>query len=471
MKLKIFTVLFIFILLSLFSCSREINIPVIVTTDIHGALLPEKEGVTSLASAATFVREIRGENDNLLLLDNGDVLQGTPALYYFNFVNTKNHKLTALMNYLKYDAATIGNHDIEAGKKVCQRIEKKFKFPWLSANIIVNETGEPLFLPYTIIEREKVKIAILGLTTRSAQKALKPEDTHHITVTNMIDAAKKWIGHIQKKERPDVIIGLFHEGMDISMDIAKNVSGFDIIFTGHDHLEHNRLITSPDNRDVLILGAKDRGISLAFAQISIRSGRKKIKGEVIPLKETPPDIYFMRYGKKYSDMVKAYESRPVSVTDQIFKTYGDNELYLNLLHDTHFKLAEEAQISIVAPLARDASIGPGKITNEDLFKIYPFDNYATVIELTGREINDLLEYSKMLQRTNHERKRYYNDLSARYKVKTPLNKEVLYKVVMNSYHARNGGRMLSKGAGLNEQEIKDRTINIHKKNIREHLFK
>ncbi|HSW59343.1 MAG TPA: metallophosphoesterase, partial [bacterium] len=221
------------------SCSKEITIPIIVTTDMHGAFISQGNEPGSLASIATAVNEIRTKNKDLILLDNGDILQGTTALHYFNFIAAdEKHIVSQVMNYLKYDAATIGNHDIEAGFKNCKRVEKEFNFPWLNGNITLNKTKMPLFTPFTIIERNGIRIAILGMATLSTQKAVRPENTEIIYLNSIKEMSEKWIRIIKQDHKPDVIIGLFHEGMEFIKPVAESVNGFDIIFTGHDHMNH-----------------------------------------------------------------------------------------------------------------------------------------------------------------------------------------------------------------------------------------
>lgn len=94
------------------------------------------------------------------------------------------------MNYLKYDAAAVGNHDIEAGHPVYDRIKKEFRFPWLSANLIDSQTGKPYFTPYVIVERQGIKIAILGMTTPNIPQWLPEHLCKGIEFEDMIESSK-----------------------------------------------------------------------------------------------------------------------------------------------------------------------------------------------------------------------------------------------------------------------------------------
>ena len=107
----------------------------------------------------------------MILLDNGDLIQGDPMAYYYNFEDTTDiHIFADALNFMGYDAATIGNHDIETGHDVYDKFRGEINFPWLAANAINTETNEPYFEPYTLIERKGIRIAVLGLTTPSCSK-------------------------------------------------------------------------------------------------------------------------------------------------------------------------------------------------------------------------------------------------------------------------------------------------------------
>jgi 2',3'-cyclic-nucleotide 2'-phosphodiesterase / 3'-nucleotidase len=465
--LKSGNLIFILFILFSLSCTKDVVIPVIVTTDMHGVFVSRDNETGSLAAIATAIKDIRNKNKDLILLDNGDILQGTPALHYFNFIATdEKHIVSQVMNYLKYDAATIGNHDIEAGFKNCKRVEKEFDFPWLNGNITLNETKMPLFKPFTIIERNGVRIAILGITTLTTQKAVRPEDIEVIYLNDIKEMSEKWIRIIKQDHKPDVIIGLFHEGMEFVKPVAESLNGFDIIFTGHDHMNHKLTVRSPEGKEVLILGASDSGKSFVLAEIMKSKGKLSFKGDVIPLKKTKENPEFIDFIEPLLQQAVKYESSvageaPIEITPQV---------YIDLIHETLLRITN-AEVSITAPVTDDVSLKAGDVTIRDLFYLYPFDNFPVTLKLSGKEIESLLKYSKDLQQPESRYKRFYNDLSPRYAAVVPLEQIRLYTFVMNSYHSFDGGEMLSKGAGLDAETIKSRIIKIFPENIREHLFK
>ncbi|RLD40621.1 MAG: bifunctional metallophosphatase/5'-nucleotidase, partial [Bacteroidetes bacterium] len=118
---------------------EQISISIIETTDVHGSFFPfdyvrDKTRSGSLASVYTYVDSLRNSNNNVILLDNGDILQGTPAIYYANYISdAKEHPLSQIMNFMHYEAATVGNHDIEAGHEVYDKYRAQLNFPLLAA--------------------------------------------------------------------------------------------------------------------------------------------------------------------------------------------------------------------------------------------------------------------------------------------------------------------------------------------------
>ena len=198
----------------------EKAITILQTTDLHGVILPydfiEKEEMkASLAGVAAYVKKVQeAVTGPVILLDNGDNLQGQPPVYYYNFIDTVSPHIHAeALNYLGYDAGTVGNHDIEAGHSVYDRLVNEYDFPLLAANAVNKATGKPYFKPYTIIEKKGIRVAVLGLITPAVPNWLPPELYSGIEFRDMLETAKKYMPVIFK-EKPDLVVGLFHSGWD-----------------------------------------------------------------------------------------------------------------------------------------------------------------------------------------------------------------------------------------------------------------
>ena len=150
---------------------RTVQIHIIETSDVHGCFFPydyitRKPKAGTLARVSNYVRQLREKGDAVVLLDNGDILQGQPVCYFSNFVDTTETNIAArVCNYMEYDAQTIGNHDVETGHHVYDAWKKAMDYPLLGANVVDRKTGEPYLRPYTIIERDGVRIAVIGMLT------------------------------------------------------------------------------------------------------------------------------------------------------------------------------------------------------------------------------------------------------------------------------------------------------------------
>ena len=151
---------------------KTIDLKFIETSDVHGSFFPydfinRKPKAGSLARVATYVNQLRSQHgENVILLDNGDILQGQPVNYYSNYVDTTSANIAAqVVNYLRYDAQTIGNHDVETGHRVYDKWVSATHCPILGANVIDTKTNKPYLKPYTILKRGGVRIAIIGLLT------------------------------------------------------------------------------------------------------------------------------------------------------------------------------------------------------------------------------------------------------------------------------------------------------------------
>ncbi|MDD4644809.1 MAG: metallophosphoesterase, partial [Bacteroidales bacterium] len=276
---------------------EEISLKIGVTTDVHGAYFPVdwysgKPIYGSLSQVSTWAREQRAiAGQTVILLDNGDLIQGDPASYYSNYIDVEKPNVAArILNYMGYEAGSIGNHDLETGHPVYDKLNREFNFPWLSANSVKAESDEPAFKPYAIIEHSGVRIAVLGLTTPKIPDWLPPALWSGLEFRDMIKTARKWSEYILIHEKPDLLIGLFHAGVDATYGqqqsdkplnenatqlVAERVPGFDVIFAGHDHKNWNLRVADPAGDSVLIIGSESRASEIGIATISLKRQGKK----------------------------------------------------------------------------------------------------------------------------------------------------------------------------------------------------
>jgi 2',3'-cyclic-nucleotide 2'-phosphodiesterase / 3'-nucleotidase len=425
MKIRSFNLLILRFSLILFlvSCSQTGNKSIVIleTTDVHGVILPydftEKLKLNaSMASSYTYLKQVREKNSATVLLDNGDNLQGQPEVYYYNFIDTVTpHFLSEVMNYMKYDAGTVGNHDIEAGHKVYDRLVKAYNFPLLAANAVNIETGKPYFKPYQIIVKDGIRIAILGLVTPAIPEWLPQELYSGIEFRDMVETAKLWMPVILK-EKPDLVVGLFHSGWDRtetesasgnslnengSAAVAYNVPGFDIIFNGHDHRLANEKFVNSAGDTVLILDGGSKSEKITRADITFSSGKKKgnkpgkITGTIVNVSDFKPDTAFLDRFKPQYDIIDKYVNQVIgnsTATISSRDAYFGSSAFVDIIHSIQLEISG-ADISFAAPLSFDVSISKGPVTVGDMFKLYRFENMLYTMTMSGEEIHRYLEYS------------------------------------------------------------------------------
>lgn len=404
---------------------ETIKLRIIFTCDVHGCFFPydsfhKRETIGSLSRVYTYVKELRKEyGNNLILLDGGDILQGQPTCYYSNFVAPTTPNLAAsIMNYMQYDGVTIGNHDIETGHCVYDKFRRELNCPVLSANITNKETTLPYFLPYSIIKRCEAKIAIVGMTTQSVPYWLNEKLWLNMKFEDTIECANQVLEEIKKSEKPDVIIGLFHTGFNGGLNsvshsentteaIIKNTDGFDLILFGHDHKTFQGIVLDKNGNEVICLNPSSCACFVADAEITIRktSAKKKkhisdkcqkqAKGTIVSVEKSTADIDFTsRFQKEfntaenYLDRVIGYIAEPLKLRD----CYFGSAPFTDLIHKIQLDVSG-ADISFAAALAYDEVLKEGPVRVRDIFNLYKYENQIYALKMTGSEIRKYLEKS------------------------------------------------------------------------------
>lgn len=512
--------------------AKTVRIKVVQTTDIHGNFFPydfinRKAWGGSLARVHTFVENERATyGDNLILLDDGDILQGQPSAYYYNFIDTTSTHLCAdIMNYMGYTAGTMGNHDIETGHAVYDRWVKDCKFPILGANIIDTKTGEPYIAPYKIVDCDGVKVAILGLITPAIPAWLAENLWEGLYFEDMEVSARKWVKIIQEKECPDLLIGLFHSGRNASrsigkwnenasLSVAQNVAGFDIVLMGHDHQPFCQNVATANGNYVMAVNAGSNGNLAGDISITITKKGKKttknIDARLADMNKYEPSAQLMaHFEKQYNEVNDFVNQRIGTITAKLDTrpAYFGSSAFIDFIHSLQMAISG-AEISFAAPLSFNAKINKGDIYMSDMFNLYKYENMLYVMELSGKEIKNYLEYSysiwtqQMTSPDDHilllkENKNGMSFKNASYNfdsaagiiytvdVTKPqgekiniismadgsaFNLDKTYRVALNSYRGNGGGELLTKGAGIPQEELSKRILFSTDKDLRFYLM-
>ena len=422
--------IFFFLLLSTcvktFAEKKTIDFRIIHTTDIHGHFFPydyinRKPLSGSVARIASYVDSLRHIYGNkLLLLDSGDILQGQPTSYFYNFLNTKSPNIAAsVINYMKYDAQTIGNHDIEPGHRVYDKWISEVQCPVLGANVLTSEK-KCYLTPYTIIQRDNIKIAVLGMLTPAIPFWLNEKTWSGLSFEDIVKTTQQWVDIIQEKEHPDIIIGLFHSGRnggittnrikeDASFDVAKKVKGIDLILYGHDHTRFIKKIISNNNDTILCINPSCYAKAVGDVQIRIeidstfnkntkraeRTIKKNIEGKIVNIENQPINDQFMTHFQPEIQKIDSFINikvgtltRPIYNKDSFFGSAP----FTDLIHNLQLEITK-ADLSFTAPLGFDTKLDVGDIRISDLFNLYKYENKIYILNMTGEEIRKHLELS------------------------------------------------------------------------------
>ncbi|EGJ71377.1 2',3'-cyclic-nucleotide 2'-phosphodiesterase [Bacteroides coprosuis DSM 18011] len=516
--------------------AQEVHIKFLITSDVHGNYFPynfiTQEGWEgSLARVYSYVEQQRKAlNNQVVLLDNGDILQGQPTAYYSNFIDTVSpHITSSVMNYMKYDIGNVGNHDVETGRSVMGRWIRECNFPVLGANIMDETTHVSYLRPYEIIQRGGVKIAILGMITPAIPVWLPQNLWKGLYFDDMEKTAQKWVKIIQEEEQPDVLIGIFHAGKEprqmgeyldnASMLVAQNVPGFDVVMFGHDHQKACEKVDNIAGDSVLIINPANNAFFLGDVDIKLTYDQnslidKEVEGKLVDLRKTEVSKDFMKHFDQEFNTIKDFVSAKIgefSTTISTRDAYFGSSAFIDLIHNLQLDISK-ADISFVAPLSFDAQIDKGDVFVSDMFNLYKYENMLYVMELSGQEIKDFLEmsYSQWInqmkssedhllllkeERTGSDERTVFKYFSYNFDsaagiiydvdvtqsqgnmihIKsmadgTPFDLTKTYKVALNSYRGNGGGELLTKGAGIPHDELTSRIVYATDKDLRYYLM-
>jgi len=532
MKNIIVLIIFIFSLQHVFSEEKNVTLKIYHTTDIHGNFFPydfmnNRESKGGFSRVTTYIKEQREKyGDNILLLDGGDLLQGQPSVYYSNFVDTlSTHLCASMMNYMKYDAAAMGNHDIETGHSVYERWVEDCDFPVLAANILTDQ-GEHYLPPYKIFVKDGIKVAVIGMITKAIPAWLPQNLWSGLHFADIEQTAKDLIPHIKKEENPDIIIGLFHSGVHTSqvggftenagLEVAKEVSGFDVILCGHDHTPFCQKVINNTSDSVLVINPAARGnlisdITLKLRLLNGEIKNKTISGELVNIAELKPDEDFMQQFSEAYNVTMNYVNQEIGeFTNSISarEAYLGPSAFVDLIHTLQLKVTG-ADISLTAPLSMNSVINKGKIYMRDMFNLYRYENLLYTMSLTGKEVRGALEFSYSLwinqmkspddhifimkesERDNKYRfiQPFYSFDSAAGIIYTvdvakpkgekiriismadgkPFDENKIYRVAVNSYQGSGGGDVLIIGSGIPRDKLSERILFSTDKDLRYYL--
>lgn len=398
------------------------NIVILGTSDLHGNVdnydyftdsVPTGSSQRGLTKLWTYAQSVIASNPNTILIDNGDTIQGNPLAYYFNMIDTSvENPLAAAMNEMKFVAATVGNHEFNYGPAVFNKYQEDADFPLLSAN--VTGCADYTFQPYVIEDVDGVQIGILGLTPPAVKYWERPENITGCVFGDAMAAANQYVPEM-RTAGADVIVVAAHTGLDetygygreenFAKYLANEVPGIDVIIAGHAHANvGGQLING-----VLVTEPNYHGRNISDIRITVSGSGSEwtvtTKTSTTPsMNTTPPtaeDPALKALMQPYHDVTVAYINTPIGTATDAFPggftaRVADGPM-ADLINQVQMEAAAKAgfpvQASLAALFTNDAKLNAGPIKLKDAYAVYIYDNTLYVIDATGQQIKDELEWS------------------------------------------------------------------------------
>lgn len=400
-----------------------LTITVLETSDIHGNIYPlhyaaNEHTDVGLGKIASLVKKEREQNKHVLVIDNGDLIQGTPLTYHYaKYQSDQPNPMVKLLNVMQYDAAVFGNHEFNYGQELLNRAISDSHFPWLSANILDEKTNTPFYgQPYLIKELpEGVRIGVLGLTTPYIPNWEKPEHIVGLKFEDAVASAKKWVRFLREQEKADVVIVSYHGGFERDLDtgepterltgenqgyqLCEEVEGIDLLLTGHQH----RQIAGKKINGVAVLQPGCNGLALGKATLKLQKENTSWKcvdacSMLLSTETVEADPHILSLTESYERTTQTWLDQPIgkiqgdmTVKDPMEIRMKDNP-FIEFINHVQM-LAAEVDISATALFDNKSPGFPQNVTMRDVVSNYIYPNTLKVIRITGQDMKDALERS------------------------------------------------------------------------------
>jgi len=400
--------------------AQEVNIKILGTSDIHGRVVPWSYGADvedksgSYAQIATYVKDVRKNNKNVVLVEVGDAIQDNQIeVFAKDKKYYKNHPVPKVLNEMNYDIFVLGNHEFNFGMKALDEILKDIKAKKLTANFYHKKNDKRYIDATTIIEKDGVKLGIIGLSTPMSAKF--EEDTGNLKdmkFTSPTEEARTQVEKLKAKG-VDAIIAVTHMGIDNEnnipdtgmRDVINAVDGIDVVIAGHMHKDvpsetiKNTLITEPHRYGTVV-----SEVNLTF-DINDKKEVKLVKKEskTVPVKALEADKKIVEIYKPYHEKLRelnnvvigqtANEMVPQETKHGVSAAFSKDTGLSSFINDVeqHYSGADVVTFSFDHQKAR---MDKGDIKKKDIIFNYRYaGGDVTVYEMTGKQLKEYMEWS------------------------------------------------------------------------------
>ena len=400
--------------------AQEVNIKLLGTSDVHGRIVPWSYGADvedksgSYAQIATYVKDVRKNNKNVVLVEVGDAIQDNQIdVFAKDKKYYKDHPIPKVLNEMNYDIFVLGNHEFNFGMKALDEILKDIKAKKLTANFYHKKNDKRYIDATTIIEKDGVKLGIIGLSTPMSAKF--EEDTGNLKdmkFTSPTEEARTQVEKLKAKG-VDAIIVIAHMGIDNEnkipdtgmRDVINAVDGIDVVIAGHMHKDvpsetiKNTLITEPHRYGTVV-----SEVDLTF-DINDKKEVKLVKKEskTVPVKELEADKKIVEIYKPYHEKLRELNNVVIGQTENemvpqetkhgVSAAFSRDTGLSSFINDVeqHYSGADVVTFSFDHQKAR---MNKGDIKKKDIIFNYRYaGGDVTVYEMTGKQLKEYMEWS------------------------------------------------------------------------------
>ncbi|MGN7403306.1 bifunctional metallophosphatase/5'-nucleotidase [Cytobacillus praedii] len=466
------------------------KISILVTSDVHGYVRPtdfsgDVDLPLGLGKLATAIEEERKQG-NVILIENGDFIQGSPLTYYEqSFRSGTNNSMIRLANDMKYDVAVFGNHEFNFGLPVLNKVVEESNHPWLAANIKWQD-GTYFTQPYILKEIDGVNIAIVGVTTQFVPVWEEADRIQGLIFEDAFEAAKREVDWLHANHHIDVMIIAYHGGFESDLEtgellessrenvgyqICREIEGVDAVITGHQHREIAQHLFGK-----AIVQPGTKGVCLGKIELTINESGKVEKSEPsliymdnMPLNEAINDLIAPLHNETENWLDKSIgKIEGDMLIDSPFQARLNGHSYVEFINRIQNEVADTS-ISCMAIFSDSCRGFNPNVTMRDIVTNYIYPNTLKVLEVKGQYIIEALEQSatyfkladgkpvvaEAFQSPKEQPYNYdlWNGIDYTIDLRkpegnrvvevtfkgNPLQVEETYKVVMNNYRATGAG--------------------------------